>query len=532
MKFKIFGVLFVAFLSASLIAGGETDRKGEGQKESRNHGSQLGTMVLTHNGFVLGADEETQDGYYTWSWKGIPFAQPPEGNLRWKAPRPPEYWGILHADTFGSICPQYDASGNFSGSEDCLYLNVWRPRTHERNLPVYFFIHGGGNSIGSGSDPMYQGSRLAPRGNMVVVTTNYRLGPLGWFVLPENFQDSNHHKRFHDGNPLDDSGNYGTLDIIQALRWVRENIEAFGGDPDNITIAGESAGGWNVCTLLISPEAKGLFHKAISESGGFMIEDTNSMEVGRASAQAAIAGIGCTDRACLMSKTPEAIFAAYLPGFAGQLDFSVFKDRFTDGAVISSLGKDALKNPHTYNQVPTILGTNKEEVKLFALGLYGTIPDDQYQAETMYLSMQWQQTGVNQLAADMSANKGQPGVYAYEFDYGAYNALGYNAWPNYLPYGPDFRIMVGSSHTLELPFIFGDWTWYGWGPLIFQPGNQAGWKELSDIMVQYWASFARTGQPHDPGGVLWRPWSNRNGGPKRILLDANDTEAIIQMSDQ
>jgi para-nitrobenzyl esterase len=374
----------------------------------------LETIVETQNGLVLG-NEETNDGYKTWSWKGIPFAQPPE---RWKAPQPPANWGTLIADTFGSICPQY-AGDTVIGSEDCLYLNVWRPRTQERNLPVYFWIHGGGNSIGRGSDPWFYGNKLAPRANMVVVTINYRLGPLGWFVLPQSLQD---------GDPLNDSGNYGTLDIIQALRWVRENIAAFGGNPNNIVIAGESAGAYDVCTLLVSPEAKGLFHKAISESGGFFV-DTNSMDAGRLSAQAAIERMGCLDpnpttlKACLMSKTAAEVFSVYpISAVAGLslLDRNVFLDRFTDGAVISALGKDALKDPETYNQVPTILGTNKEEWKLFILGLYhNPLTDDEYQDLALDISMLWQQAGVDDLARAMTANKGQPGVYAYEFDLAA-----------------------------------------------------------------------------------------------------------------
>lgn len=498
---------------------------------------KLGTRVKTQNGLVVGTKDTTKDGYRTWSWKGIPFAQPPQGRLRWKAPQPARDWGVLMADEFGSMCPQYVPAGFntdgtlkyvVSGSEDCLYLNVWRPRTQERNLPVYFWIHGGGNSAGTGSDPWYHGNKLAPRANMVVVTINYRLGPLGWFLLPESLQD---------GNPLDKSGNYGTLDIIQALRWVRKNIAAFGGDPNNVTIAGESAGGFNVCTLLISPLAKGLFHKAISESGGFFL-DAFSMEDGRKSAQRAIEKL-CPEasdlKGCLMSKTAADIFGVYplwvgamlvAPGFSA--DGFGFADRFTDGTVISAVGKEALKNPETYNQVPTMLGTNKEEWKLIMAlkGAYGTMTDDAYQNTAMGWSMLWQATGVNALAADMSGNKGQPGVYAYRFDYGANNPGGYNAWP--YPY----NVMIGASHMLEIPFIFGEWTYLGFENSIFRPDNKKGRKALSHDMVKYWASFARTGTPTDPGGVVWEPWSNKAGGAKRILFDADDTKSIITMSNQ
>ena len=189
-------------------------------------------------------------------------------------------------------------------------------------------------------------------------------------------------------------------------------------------------------------------------------------------------------------------------------------------------GKEALKNPDTYNQVPAILGNNKEELKIFMAGLYGTIPDEDYQQIALEGGRQWQQTGVDDLAAAMSANKGQPDVFAYRFEYGAYNPGGYNAWPS------PFDVMIGASHMLEMPFLYGDWSWYGLGPFIFRPDNQAGWQGLSESMVNYWASFARTGHPFDPTGVLWRPWSNKEGGLKHILLDADATQTLIQMSDQ
>ena len=503
---------------------------------------KLGTTVVTQNGLVLGT-VDTEEGYQAWSWKGIPFARPPE---RWKRTRPPKNWGVLAADTFGSYCPQYVANGLnpdgstkyiVSGNEDCLYLNIWRPSTQERNLPVYFWIHGGGNSTGTGSDPMVHGTKLAPRANMVVVTINYRLGPLGWFVLPVSLQER---------NPRDNSGNYGTLDIIQALRWVRENIAAFGGNPHNVTIAGQSSGGYNVCSLLISPLAKDLFHRAISESGGF-VRDVNSMEVGRVRSQKAIEKIlendGCADPSCypsnlkayLMSKTPEEIFEVYRLWIRGMLslDPGEFVERFTDGTVISALGTGALENPKTYNQVPTILGSNKEEAKFFmaSLGLYGTMPDAYYQATAMAATKPWQEAGVNNIATTMSANEGQLGVYAYQFNYGAYNEGGYDAWlTNY--YGKNFAVMMGAAHGLEIPFIFGKWIYGGLEGLIFRPDNAGGRDALSDSMINYWASFARTGMPTDPMGIVWEPWSNDDGGPKRILFDADAAEFIINMSDQ
>ena len=156
----------------------------------------------------------------------------------------------------------------------------------------------------------------------------------------------------------------------------------------------------------------------------------------------------------------------------------------------------------------------------------GTMPPEEYQAYALYMTSLWQQAGVDDLAAAMTANKGQPRVYAYEFDYGAYNEGGYNAW------WPHFDIMVGAAHALELPFIFGEWTFWGLEPYIFRPDNAEGREALSLSMVKYWSTFARTGHPFDPTGVLWRSWSNKEGGAKRILFDANDTQSIIKMSNK
>jgi len=238
------------------------------------------TFVDTSYGTVKGFADDAN----TWAWKGIPFARPPVGDLRWMAPEDPESWeGVRQADEFCDWCPQYfveDAGPPpsipiITGSEDCLYVNIWRPQSEEKNLPVYFWIHGGGNSIGTAAMTIYDGSKMASNSNLIVVTTNYRLGPLGWFT----------HPALRNGDEMNDSGNYGTLDIIMALKWVRENIEAFGGDPDNVTIAGESAGAQNVHSLLLSPLATGLFHKAIAQSGGPW---TDSVEDGDASADEVI----------------------------------------------------------------------------------------------------------------------------------------------------------------------------------------------------------------------------------------------------
>ena len=213
-------------------------------------------VVQTRFGRVQGfADDEG-----TLVWKSIPYAAPPVGELRWRAPRDPAPRpGIRVSRSFGSGCTQFNPLvGGIRGSEDCLTLNIWRPASPETGLPVYLWIHGGGNTIGSSvMVNEYRGNRVARASQVVFVSINYRLGPFGWFTLPA----------LREGvSPEDDSGNYGTLDIIHALRWIRDNIAAFGGDPATVAVTGESAGASNVLSLMVSPLAEGLFHRAVSQS--------------------------------------------------------------------------------------------------------------------------------------------------------------------------------------------------------------------------------------------------------------------------
>ncbi|MFW9871211.1 MAG: carboxylesterase family protein, partial [Candidatus Thorarchaeota archaeon] len=211
-------------------------------------------VVQTIYGTVSGCSEES-----VWCWKGIPYATPPVGELRWKAPLDPVPWlGIRKTRKFGNSAAHVMLILGSLGSEDCLYLNVWRPKSPETDLPVYLYIHGGGNSIGSSDTKSYYGNAVAEKSNMVYVSVNFRLGAMGWFLHPAVT---------NNGSSEDQSGNYGTLDLVKALEWVRDNIRAFGGDPNNVTAAGESGGAFNVLSLLISPLAKGLFHRAVIESG-------------------------------------------------------------------------------------------------------------------------------------------------------------------------------------------------------------------------------------------------------------------------
>jgi predicted esterase len=210
----------------------------------------------------FGAVQGFADADDTWVWKAIPYARPPVGELRWRAPQDPVPWsGIRSERSFNAGCTQYSLLRKkaIRGSEDCLYLNVWRPRDGETGLPVYVFIHGGGNEMGYASQlPSYHGNRLASRSRLVFVSLNFRLGPFGWFTHPALRKGQ---------SDLDASGNYGLLDMIKALEWIRDNIEAFGGDPRRVTLTGQSSGGMDVLALLIAPGARGLFQRAMVQSG-------------------------------------------------------------------------------------------------------------------------------------------------------------------------------------------------------------------------------------------------------------------------
>src|SRR5450631_3449156 len=208
--------------------------------------------VMTEYGLIQGVTESDLTVY-----RGIPFAAPPVGDLRWHAPQPAVKWDGVHpADKFGPDPYQGDGKGNVG--EDCLYLNVWTPaKSVADKVPVLVWIYGGGFSFGSTSTPVHNGEHLARKG-VVLVSINYRVGTLGFLAHPELTAESSHHS----------SGNYGLLDQIAGLRWVKRNIAAFGGDPDRVTIFGESAGGISVSILCASPEAEGLFRGAISQSGG------------------------------------------------------------------------------------------------------------------------------------------------------------------------------------------------------------------------------------------------------------------------
>ena len=487
------------------------------------------------------------------AWLGIPYAAPPVGDLRWRAPHPAPQWpGQREALAFGSPCLQIGSplggagkQGEHTGSEDCLYLNVYAPRMTEvearkAKLPVMVWIHGGGNTIGHGG--FYDGGQLAVAGKVVVVTFNYRLGPMGWFMHPALAEPA----AGQTANPLDASGNYGTLDTLAVLHWLQATAEAFGGDPTNVTVFGESAGGTNTLALLISPLAEGLMQRAIVESGGLgfssVTEATHYHDAGghanssaevlarlliasgrardRTAAVAAVAAMTSHDIAAYLRSTdPWAVFAAF---GANGLMGPRLPDVIQDGVVLRQGDPLALlANPATHLAVPTLLGTNRDETKLFmafdprhvyrAFGLPVLLKDgDDYDRSARYAAMAWKVRGVDEIATALT--NARQTVFTYRWDWDEEGTrFGFI----------NLSRMLGAAHGLEIPFVFGH---FDIGPqtgLLFTAANAAGREELSAAMLSYWANFARRGTPDrgvDDQLVPWTAWTNMAGVPKLMLL--------------
>ncbi len=477
------------------------------------------STVQTKYGMISGFSDKG-----SWCWKGIPYATPPVGSLRWKAPLDPIPWiGIRKTKKFRDSAAQVMPILGPNGSEDCLYLNIWRPKGSESKLPVYLYIHGGGNSIGTSATVDYYGNAVAEKSNLLYISVNYRLGVMGWFI---------HSAVTSDGSLEDQSGNFATLDLVKSLEWVRDNIEAFGGDPDNVTIAGESGGAFNVLSLLISPAAKGLFHRAICESGLSFIWSTDTAE---AQSNKLLTSLLIKDRKVKNQEEAESLANKMLADeindylrsksafkimkYIPTRDFGMadWRTIFTDGSVIPKDGYGVFSSGEWANKVPLIIGCTKDELKLF--GYFRTDPPRntrEYDLIWSYRSLLWRVSGLDSVVSQMISKTNVP-IYAYRFDWGSPDNDGVSVLPGSL--GRD----LGAHHAAEIPFFLG----MGMGAISMMIGkthtksNRLGRNRLTDLCMNYLANFARTGNPNGENMPQWPPWNNIEGKEKILVLDAS-----------
>ncbi|HJM71478.1 MAG TPA: carboxylesterase family protein, partial [Gammaproteobacteria bacterium] len=438
------------------------------------------TLLTIEKGEVIGSSNDK-----THQWLGIQYGSIPNSSYRWKKASETEAWeGVYEALEFGNTCIQRGSLinttkrrnwGEIVGSEDCLFLNVWTPLhaldASSRKIPVMVWIHGGSNV--SGNSDFYDPSELVKTQNVIVVSINYRLGPFGWFRHPGITSNSE--------NAEDQSGNYGNLDTIQALEWVQKNIGYFGGDASNVTIFGESAGGYNVAALLSAKNAKGLFHKAIIQSGGVKPGDIDhsesyleenlpwknyssrelvnqliqnkGMAPDRDSAKSLQDDMSYSEMEGLMrNASSEEIYQAYL---TTRINTNEMLRPFPDGSVLSELGILGSLETGFNSDIPIMIGTNRDEMKLFLIDNprltkeFLRIPRirdlDLWNAVSRHRTNAWKYLAVDGPSQSL-ANQGRSNVFAYRFDW--------DDEPR--KYGVDLKNLLGASHAFEIPFVMGN----------------------------------------------------------------------------
>jgi para-nitrobenzyl esterase len=476
----------------------------------------MSVLVQTQSGRIEGLEH---GGHL--AFRGIPYAKAPIGPLRFRAPEPPDSWsGVRSALAFGKAAPQ--GSSNVAGmaategqSEDCLYLNVYTRAAGARRKPVLFWIHGGAFTLGSGSSPIYDGGPLCERGDVVVVTINYRLGALGYLYLGA-----------HGGERISATANAGQLDQIAALRWVRDNIEAFGGDPGNVTLFGESAGSMAICTLLAMPAARGLFHRAIAQSGAQLTLATPDAAAKVSAALFAELGVpeGQVERLLDVDATTmvNAQNAAAARVRGGRGFFPMF-----DGVTLPLQPRDAFASGQSAD-VPLVIGTNRDELNLFTAPLLRTLDKPMEDAQAIAVlagtvpreaadripSLLEVYRGSRTRRALPHSNRALLG--AIQSDHGfripavryaeAYRARQSKTFMYLFTYeSPAMRGALRACHALEIPFVFGTLgaplqdRFAGKGPAV---------EALSQVMMDCWLAFAHTGNPTHPSAGDWLPYDS------------------------
>lgn len=466
-------------------------------------------------------------------WSDIPYAQAPVGELRWRAPKAlnTPLNEVSLRDNVACLQIAWDGGGvpgdGVVGTEDCLYLDITTPVSSSaaKPLPVMFWIHGGGNT--SGFKGYYDFSTLVESQQVIVVAINYRLGPFGWFSHPVVQKQA---------EGLDRSSNFGTLDIIQALSWVQQNIGKFGGNPNSVTLFGESAGGHNVFALLASPLSDGLFHKAISQSGYLKTNtvkeainaDDDYPRIRRSSSQLFASMVDAGVLADVSTKSAYDVAGKTLMEYYLELDDQGDVPLTTaDGIVISKKGMlAALADSKNAKDVPVIAGANRDEVTLWMSRHRYFVNADYmltrwlpprislrdpglYAFWARIRSEAWKLRGVDEPLIAMEA-AGYPDLYAYRFDWDDQENS----------FFADFPHLIGAAHAIDIAFVTGNYTYGPISSYVYPEGESR--NQMQELMMSAWAEFARTGSPQMP-----IDWPNFSAADRDFVhLDVGDALRI------
>jgi len=507
-------------LSINLVGCTE---KEAGMSADRN--KERVNQVSTEHGILKGAWSEADASIGV--FRGIPYAQPPVGDLRWRAPQDLASWtGVRHATKFGAACWQSYSDdafvwsrGEFPRSEDCLHLNIWQPKKADATAPVMVWFHGGAHTGGFAHVELFDGTELARQG-VVVVTVNYRLGPWGFLAHPALAEESEHNS----------TGNYGLMDKIAALKWVQKNIRSFGGNPDNVTLFGQSAGSSSVCALMASPLTSGLFHKAIGQSAACLVKekrDANGQQRGARLAQLALGESGAQDsESQVTAKQLRSIDNQSLLSAMENSPWSEGSRIVVDGWVLPEAPVDVF-NANQQAKVPLLVGSLANEGHEL-LPLNNALTESELD---QYLSKTFAETAPKLKALYAEDLAISPGMALREILTDAFMAMSMRGWaqynhnadqPTYLYYmdyvPPAYQIYLFDDPNLNLPGGPRSTGAYHSGDLayVFNNVGKTGdfWLEedfaMARAMSSYWTNFAKTGNPNGTNLPNWARYETQN----------------------